>query len=61
MNWSFGNLIFYGGTADYLVYLRTGLKLDVRTLGPPSPTCGPPTGFPTADCVTHRAESRCSR
>ena len=37
MNWNFGNLIFYGGTADYLVYLRTGLKLDVRTLGPPAP------------------------
>jgi hypothetical protein len=52
MNWSFGNLIFYGGTADYLVYLETGLKLDVRTLGPPGPTCGPPSGFPTADCVT---------
>jgi hypothetical protein len=52
MNWNFGNLIFYGGTADYLVYLKTGLKLDVRTLGPPSPPCGPPSGFPTADCVT---------
>jgi len=52
MNWNFGNLIFYGGTADYLVYLKTGRKLDVRTLGPPSPTCGPPSGFPTADCVT---------
>jgi hypothetical protein len=52
MNWNFGNLIFYGGTADYLVYLKTGRKLDVRTLGPPGPTCGPPTGFPTPDCVT---------
>jgi hypothetical protein len=52
MNWNFGNLVFYGGTADYLVYLKTGLKLDVRTLGPPSPPCGPPSGFPTADCVT---------
>ena len=52
MNWNFGNLIFYGGTADYLVYLKTGRKLDVRTLGPPSPPCGPPSGFPTADCVT---------
>jgi hypothetical protein len=52
MNWNFGNLIFYGGTADYLVYLKTGLKLDVRTLGPASPACGPPSGFPTADCVT---------
>jgi hypothetical protein len=52
MNWGFGNLIFYGITADHLVYLDTGLKLDVRTLGPPGPTCGPPSGFPTADCVT---------
>jgi hypothetical protein len=52
MNWNFGNLVFYGGTADYLVYLRSGLKLDVRTLAPPTPTCGPPKGFPTADCVT---------
>jgi hypothetical protein len=52
MNWNFGNLVFYGGTADYLVYLKTGLKLDVRTLAPPTPTCGPPKGFPTADCVT---------
>jgi hypothetical protein len=52
MNWNFGNLIFYGGTADYLVYLKTGRKLDVRTLGPPSQPCGPPSGFPTADCVT---------
>jgi hypothetical protein len=51
MNWNFGNLIFYGSTADYLVYLRTGLKLDVRTLGPPSPACGPPLGFPSTDCV----------
>jgi hypothetical protein len=51
MNWSFGNLIFYGGTADYLVYLKTGRKLDVRTLSPPSQPCGPPSGFPTADCV----------
>ena len=57
----FGNLIFYGGTADYLVYLRTGLKLDVRTLGPPSPTCGPPTGSPPLTVSPHRAESRCSR
>jgi hypothetical protein len=52
MNWNFGNLVFYGGTSDYLVYLRTGLKLDVRTLIPPSPPCGPPMGFPTPDCVT---------
>jgi hypothetical protein len=52
MNWSFGNLIFYGGTDDYLVFLRSGLKLDVRTLGPPSPACGPPSGFPVPDCVT---------
>jgi hypothetical protein len=51
MNWNFGNLIFYGGTADYLVYLRTGLKLDVRTLGPPAPACGPPSGFPSTDCA----------
>ena len=52
MNWSFGNLIFYGGTADYLVYLRTGRKLDVRTYAPPAPSCGPPSGFPVSDCVT---------
>jgi len=52
MNWNFGNLIFYGGTADYLVYLRTGLKLDVRTLGPPAAECGPPSGFPSTDCAT---------
>jgi hypothetical protein len=52
MNWNFGNLIFYGGTADYLVYLKTGRKLDVRTLGPPSPSCGPPSGFPSSDCAT---------
>jgi hypothetical protein len=52
MNWNFGNLIFYGGTADYLVYLRTGLQLDVRTLGPPAPECGPPSGFPSTDCAT---------
>jgi hypothetical protein len=51
MNWDFGNLIFYGGTADYLVFLRTGLKLDVRSLGPPSPACGPPHGFPSTDCA----------
>ena len=56
MNWSFGNLVFYGGTADYLVYLQTGLKLDVRTHGPPGPACGPPVGFPTADCVTPSRE-----
>ncbi|HEU5213398.1 MAG TPA: hypothetical protein VFU10_11560 [Gaiellaceae bacterium] len=52
MNWSFGNLVFYGGTSDYLVYLRTGLKLDVRTLAPPAPACGPPVGFPVSDCAT---------
>jgi hypothetical protein len=52
MNWNFGNLIFYGGTADYLVYLKTGRKLDVRTLGPPSQACGPPSGFPSTDCAT---------
>jgi hypothetical protein len=52
MNWNFGNLVFYGGTADYLVFLRSGLKLDVRTLGPPSPPCGPPSGFPITDCAT---------
>jgi hypothetical protein len=34
------------------VYLRTGLKLDVRTLGPPAPACGPPSGFPSTDCAT---------
>jgi hypothetical protein len=52
MNWNFGNLVFYGGTSDYFVFLRTGLKLDVRTLGPPSPSCGPPSGFPVPDCAT---------
>jgi hypothetical protein len=52
MNWNFGNLIFYGSTSDYLVYLRTGLKLDVRTLGPPAPACGPPSGWPNTDCAT---------
>jgi hypothetical protein len=52
MNWNFGNLVFYGGTDDYLVFLRSGLKLDVRTLAPPSASCGPPSGFPITDCAT---------
>jgi hypothetical protein len=52
MNWNFGNLIFYGSTSDLLVWLRTGLKLDVRTLGPPAPACGPPSGWPSTDCAT---------
>jgi hypothetical protein len=52
MNWNFGNLIFYGGTADYFVYLKTDRKLDVRTFGPPPEPCGPPSGFPVSDCAT---------
>jgi hypothetical protein len=46
----FGNLLFYGGTIDYLVLLRTGLRLDVRPYAPPGPSCGRPPGFPINDC-----------
>ena len=49
--WPFGNLIFYGGTADYLIALRTGKKLDVRPLGTASQSCGARTTFPFSDCA----------
>lgn len=50
LGWAFGNLVFYGGTADYLVYLRTDRKMDVRTY-PAAVSCGPRTGFPVSDCM----------
>jgi hypothetical protein len=49
--WPFGNLIFYGGTADYFVALQTGKKLDVRPLAAPAPSCGPRTTYPFSDCA----------
>jgi hypothetical protein len=51
MNWPFGNLVFYGPTADYLFYTETDRRYDVRVYGPPAPTCGPATTFPIQDCA----------
>jgi hypothetical protein len=51
MNWTFGNLVFYGGTSDYFVYLHTGRMFDVRTYPSAPVTCGPPMSFPVADCA----------
>lgn len=56
LGWPFGNLTFYGGTADYLILTRTGRRVDVRTFPAPTPACGPPRGFPVSDCA--RASSR---
>lgn len=51
MNWPFGNLVFYGSTSDYLFYVKTNHRYDVRLYGPPGTPCGPPTTFPFPDCA----------
>lgn len=54
LGWAFGNLIFYGGTIDYLAYLQTGREYDIRPDGPlPTEPCPPaPAAFPVQDCAT---------
>ncbi len=51
MSWAFGNLILFGETADYLVYLRAGRKMDVRPYSADAKWCGRQTGFPLTDCA----------
>ncbi|MBJ7518244.1 MAG: hypothetical protein JHC84_00990 [Solirubrobacteraceae bacterium] len=52
LGWAFGNLIFYGGTIDYLAYLQTGTAYDIRPDAPPGPTCDSSTTFPVQDCAS---------
>lgn len=52
LGWAFGNLIFYGGTIDYLAYLQTGREYDIRPdAPPPTDACPQVVEFPVQDCA----------